>query len=125
MTNTPPLLHAGITDTDGLHPSFHPYYVGPHPTRRPRLRVETVYRDDDGTPTHSHMRTGTVGRSTGWRPVYLLMSRADSRGSSDVISPDTGRCTTRVVGVMESPGHYRQIAEPVGPWTIGHHKLTN
>ena len=32
--------------------------------------------------------TGTVGRSTGWRPVYLLMPRSDSTGSPWVLRPD-------------------------------------
>ncbi len=33
-------------------------------------------------------RTGTVGKTTGWRPAFLLMHRSSDRGSWDVLGPD-------------------------------------
>lgn len=45
-----------------------------------RVRVCTKYPDGS-----EYVRTGTVSRTTGWRPAYLLMHRSNSYGSSDVL----------------------------------------
>jgi hypothetical protein len=33
-------------------------------------------------------RTGTVGKTTGWRPAFLLMHRSSDHGSWDVLGPE-------------------------------------
>lgn len=45
-----------------------------------RVRVENTKWGD--------VRTGTVSRSTGWRPCLLLIARSNQVGSSDVLGPD-------------------------------------
>jgi hypothetical protein len=45
-----------------------------------RVRVTRLY--PDGT---SHTRTGIVSTTTGWRPAFLLMHRANAHGSWDVL----------------------------------------
>lgn len=61
-----------VIDRSQLAPAF----AGYHRTGQ-RIRV----RFDNGEE-----KTGTVGKTTGWRPVYLLMARSDSIGSSDLLS---------------------------------------
>ena len=85
-----------ILDTSGLHPAFERYYG-----TRTRISVVTVYYDDDGNEIERWQRYGRVGRSMGTHPVYLLLSRADSDSSSDVLSPDTP--TRRTFVVAEKP----------------------
>jgi hypothetical protein len=34
------------------------------------------------------VKRGYVGRTTGWKPSYLLLARANSRGSSDLLSEE-------------------------------------
>jgi hypothetical protein len=46
----------------------------------PRVEVKTVY--DNGT---QWVRRGYVGCSSGHNPVFLLLPRCDSSGSSDVL----------------------------------------
>lgn len=48
-----------------------------------RLKVRRDYGDGE-----YHERTGTVGKTTGWRPAFLLMHRSSDRGSSDVLGPE-------------------------------------
>lgn len=111
-------------DFSQLHPALTPYFDGEY-RMGPRVRVETAYFDSEGNLASTHMRTGTVGRTTGWRPAYLIMARCNMMGSSDLVSMDRpGKWTTRVVGVQDSSGKYRKIAEPSGPWTIGHHEIS-
>ena len=45
-----------------------------------RIKVRRMYPGGEAWE-----RTGRVGRSTGPRPLYLLMRRSDSTGSSDVL----------------------------------------
>ena len=59
-------------DRSALAPAFARYHESGE-----RIRV----RFADG-----RVATGTVGKSTGWRPIYLLMARVDSTGSSDVLT---------------------------------------
>ncbi len=63
-----------VIDRSKLAPQFHHIYG-----TEARIRVRFAYGEE---------RTGTVGKTTGWRPVYLLMARADSIGSADVLGPD-------------------------------------
>lgn len=48
-----------------------------------RLRVRRVYPGGE-----VYERTGTVGKTTGWKPAYLLMHRSSDHGSSDLLGPD-------------------------------------
>ena len=44
-----------------------------------------------------HLRNGRVTRSTGWKPVLLLMYRDNQKGSSDVLGPND-----RVVAIQRN-----------------------
>lgn len=57
---------------------FAPYY-----RNGVRLKVRRDYGDGE-----YHERTGTVGKTTGWKPAFLLMHRSSDRGSSDVLGPE-------------------------------------
>lgn len=57
---------------------FAPYY-----RNGARLKVRRDYGDGE-----YHERTGTVGKTTGWKPAFLLMHRSSDRGSSDVLGPE-------------------------------------
>ena len=47
-----------------------------------RIKVDFVGLDDAGNDTYGHsVKTGTVGVTTGWRPVFLLMLRKTDLGS--------------------------------------------
>lgn len=45
-----------------------------------RVKVRTTYGE-----TEVYERTGTISTSTGWAPIFLLMRRVTSLGSSDVL----------------------------------------
>ncbi len=60
-------------DTSGLAPAFAPYYKN-----GVRIRVTD--------PATGFTRTGTVGRTMGWKPSYMLMHRSSSRGSWDLLT---------------------------------------
>jgi len=47
-----------------------------------RVKIEATYANGD-----KEVRTGTVSRTTGWRPAFLLMHRSNAIGSSDILSP--------------------------------------
>jgi hypothetical protein len=57
-----------VIDRSDLAPAFAPYYG-----TGVRVRVKFSYSDEE--------LTGTIGRTTGWRPAYLLMRRSSDRGS--------------------------------------------
>lgn len=57
-------------DPSALAQEFVPYFESGE-----RIRVV------DG----EHVRTGTIGVTTGWRPAFLLMHRSSDDGSSDVL----------------------------------------
>lgn len=63
-----------LIDRSDLAPQFAGYYESGD-----RIRVRFSYGEE---------RTGTVGKTMGWRPAYLLMARSDSTGSSDVLGAD-------------------------------------
>lgn len=58
-------------DTSALAAKFDQYY-------RSRQRIEVA------TPYGEKLR-GYVGKTTGWRPSYLLLARSDSISSSDLL----------------------------------------
>ena len=64
----------------GLDPRFVPYY-----NSGDRVRVRTVYKGTNGRPDEVHERTGTIGATSGWGPVFLLMRQRRSVGSSDTL----------------------------------------
>lgn len=49
-----------------------------------RVEVTTTYANGK-----TWVRRGRVGVTTGWRPVFILLPRVTSSGSSDVLGPDT------------------------------------
>ena len=57
--------------------------------------------------SHGEEKTGTVGKTTGWKPVYLLVPRADSRGSSDVLTDKD-----IVLAVKRDNGRYMTVYFP-------------
>ena len=61
---------------DECDPAISTYFHGP------RVRVVSTYANGE-----TETRTGTISRTTGWRPVFLLMHRSNAIGSSDVLSP--------------------------------------
>lgn len=63
-------------DRSDLAPQFAGYYESGD-----RIKVRTTYPSGE-----TWERTGTVGKTTGWKPAYLLMPRVTSSGSSDVLS---------------------------------------
>lgn len=63
-----------LIDRSDLAPQFAGYYESGE-----RIRVRFSYGEE---------RTGTVGKTTGWRPAYLLIPRSDSTGSSDVLGAE-------------------------------------
>lgn len=65
-------------NTHRLAPQFYPFFTGCR--AGPRIEVRTNY--PDGTVW---VRRGSVSISQGWEPVFLLMSRANADGSSDVL----------------------------------------
>jgi hypothetical protein len=86
----------------GLDPRFVRWYESEE-------RVRVRYIAADGSYTQA--TTGTIGATTGWRPAFLLMHSARSRGSSYVIGPrDT------VVAVKRG-----RTYEPVGQATLKDH----
>jgi hypothetical protein len=58
-------------DTSELHSQFIPYF-----RTGQRIRVQSG----------EHVRTGTVGVTTGWKPAFLLIHRSSDHGSADVLS---------------------------------------
>lgn len=63
-----------IIDRSALSPRFAPFYESGD-----RIRVRFASGEE---------LTGTVGRTTGWHPAYLLMRRANDRGSIYVLGAD-------------------------------------
>lgn len=47
-------------------------------------RIEVKYQWGETTET----KRGYVGRTTGWRPVYILLNNSRSMGSSDLLNSD-------------------------------------
>ena len=81
-----------VIDRSMLDARFAPYYES---GERIRVRLE------DGETMH-----GTVGKTTGWRPVYLLMRAVNARGSSVTLD-----ASAIIVAVKVTGSHvYRQVA---------------
>lgn len=47
-----------------------------------RIKVRREYPDG-----YVWERTGTVGTTSGWVPAFILMTRSNAHGSSDVLGP--------------------------------------
>lgn len=80
-------------DSSLLVHEFRPYY-------RTEQRIAVRYWHN-GRPI-PEIWTGTVGMTTGWIPVFLLMLRRDSLGSSHVLG-----ATAKIVGTFDGR-HYRK-----------------
>lgn len=83
------IRHGAAFTEANLADQFRTYFNGP--------RIEVVTRYPDGS---EWVRRGVVGMSTGFAPVFLLISRRNALGSSDVLGagdtvarviPDRGR----------------------------------
>lgn len=69
-----------------------------------RVIVEAVLPDGS-----IHRRSGHhIGKTTGWRPAYLLIATSRSDGSSDVLGP-----RDEVVGWWHGDGYYDRIGTRV------------
>lgn len=51
------------------------------------IRIEVAFCDSEGK--EYERKRGTIGKTTGWKPSYLLMLRRDSIGSSYLINHNT------------------------------------
>ena len=60
-----------------------------------RVKVTTTYGDGE-----EFTRTGTIGVTGGWRPVFLLMHRSNSVGSWDTL-----KATDKIVAVKRGRGY--------------------
>jgi len=69
--------HGNRLDLSELHEKFRRYFLS-----HQRVKVRAYYPESG----ESYTRTGRVGKTTGWRPAFLLMHRSSDRGSSDVLS---------------------------------------
>lgn len=65
-------------DRSALAPAFTRYYESGD-------RVRVAFVTLDGSEVYETL-TGTIGKTTGWRPAYLLMRTARSHGSPYVLS---------------------------------------
>lgn len=74
----PGAMHLRMIDRSDLAPAFARYYESGE-----RIRVAFVTLD--GSSVYEEL-TGTIGKTTGWRPAYLLMRTARSHGSPYVLS---------------------------------------
>lgn len=81
--------HLRLIDRSSLAPQFAGYYESGQ-----RIRVRFGYGEE---------KTGTVGKTTGWRPSYLLKARVDSTGSSDLLD------ASAVVVARKVGGKYRSV----------------
>lgn len=72
-------------DTSLLDPRFTPYYESGQ-------RVEVTWKPGHGDLTGYGARTNGrkarfyVGKSTGWKPIYLMILRRDSLGGAAILS---------------------------------------
>lgn len=63
-----------MIDYSELSTKFIPYYENEQ-----RIKVKFSYGE---------IKTGTVGMTTGWKPVFILMLRSNSRGSSHQLNDE-------------------------------------
>ena len=74
-----PIVHRrelDLSEIEALDPSVREHFGV--------TRVEVTGTWADGTP---NVRRGRISVTTGWRPALILMARANSTGSSDVLRP--------------------------------------
>jgi hypothetical protein len=74
MRNDPRFSDAGLRLASHFAPYLH---------KDVRLKVRTIYTD--GEVSEEFVRTGTVGMTGGWAPVFLLMHRSNAHGSWDTL----------------------------------------
>lgn len=111
-------------DLSELHADIGLFYDHSARYDQPRVKVETAYYDEEGVLISTWVRTGTVSKTTGWRPGYLIMPRVDSVGSSDLISLDTATHKTRVIGTSDGHGHYSERYPAKLSARVGFHDAT-
>jgi len=82
-------------DPSDLAPQFIPYFHS-----EVRLKVSTSYPGGE-----TFVRFGTLGVTTGHKPVFLLVPRRTSTGSSDILRKDD------VILAVKQPGsrHYMEV----------------
>lgn len=73
-----------LSNVESVAPAIRAYFRG--------ARIEVTRTYEDGT---TWTRRGRVSVTSGWRPSLMLMPRADSRGSSDLLDS-----TDRLVRVI-------------------------
>lgn len=101
------------------------YYYFDNRATPPRIKVETIYHDEHGNVTSTHVRCGHVGKTTGRTPFYLLMTRRGSSGSTDMLTPDTAQYRTRVLAVKWDGTHdYHTLAEATLSDKVGWHEAS-
>lgn len=65
-----------VIDNSNLNPAFHRFYNSD-------TRIEVAFRDKNGN--EYERKRGTIGKTTGWKPVYILLLTRRSHGSSYTI----------------------------------------
>ncbi len=66
------IINEHVLDNSNLADKFTKYYE-----TRQRIVVKTPYGE---------ITRGYVGKTTGWKPSYLLLARANSHGSSELLN---------------------------------------
>lgn len=84
--------HGEKFDSSDLAPQFLPFYP-----RQQRIKVRSPYGEEI---------TGLVGKTTGWRPSFLLMRRANAISSSTLLGHDW-----QIVATQDSRGKYIPTTE--------------
>lgn len=64
-----------LIDYSNISKQFIPYYENGQ-----RIKVQYTYGKD------KEVKSGTVGMTTGWKPVFILMLRSNSTGSSYILT---------------------------------------
>ena len=64
-----------LIDYSNISSQFIPYYENGK-----RIKVQYTYGKD------KEIKSGTVGMTTGWKPVFILMLRSNSTGSSYILT---------------------------------------
>jgi hypothetical protein len=90
--------HGDRFDPSDLAPQFAKFYG-----TDARVRVESP---------GGFVRTGRIGKTTGWRPAFLLMHRRGDMGSSDVLRA-TDKITHVQIGRI-----YKPITDHGATWSV-------
>lgn len=75
------MINGHALDKSSLATQFEPFY-----TSGQRIIVRFSYGENGAAPYH--IKRGYVGKTTGWRPSYILMATVRSTGSSDLLRHD-------------------------------------